>query len=54
MFQQWQSLANGRILDFEAMAIDLRRCAGVPISQAKQALIDSKLGDIYLDCVRIL
>ena len=54
MIQQWQSLANGRILDFEAMAIALRRCAGIPIGQAKQALIESKLGDVYLDCVRIL
>ncbi len=51
--QQWRVWHSDKIIGFNDMAIDLRRCAGVPIGQAKQALVDSKIGDVFLDCIRI-
>ncbi len=51
--QHWQVLHSDRMLDFETMANDIRRCAGVSIAEAKQTLTDSKVGDCFLDCIRI-
>lgn len=53
MTQQWQSFANGKLLDFDAMAHDIQRCVGVSLDEARAELATSKLGDVFLDCVRV-
>ncbi len=51
--QQWSVWHSDRIRDFDAMVSDMRHCVGMSLKQAKQELENSKIGDVFLDCIRI-